>query len=142
MYILACTASGSSSLKVDKSVFDLSIYCYTSHGGSYSQVECMLEEYTRTELKQRQWTVAVNNVTPLPHKASFNVLWKMYTNGVAIMLSIHHDEGQFVVYEDVGHAASGTNRTEHGRFSTVNAAVQQLLQVCYESDSTWEWTVS
>jgi hypothetical protein len=99
----------------------------------------MLEEYTRIELKQRQWTVAVNDVTPLPHKASLIELWKMYTNGVAITLSIHHEKGQFVVYEDVGHAASGTNRTEHGRFSTVDTAVQQMLQACYEWDSTWEW---
>jgi hypothetical protein len=97
----------------------------------------MLEPQTRTALKQQQWTIVVSEVNRAPHQASLE-LWKMYANGVAVTLSIHDEEGQFVVYTSVGHAGTGTNRAEDGRFSTVDAAIQQLIQACYRWDRTWE----
>jgi hypothetical protein len=45
---------------------------------------------------------------------------------------------QFVVYADVGHAAAGTNRIEAARFSTLNDAVDQLIQECSLYDRAWE----
>lgn len=96
----------------------------------------MIEQHTRTALEQQQWTVVVNDVSPL--KASLVELWKMYANGVAVRLSIQDEEGQFVVYADVGHAAAGTNRIESGRFSTRNDAVVQLIQECSHYDRAWE----
>jgi hypothetical protein len=98
----------------------------------------MIEQHTRIALEQQQWTIVVNEVSPVPHQTSFIELWKMYANGVAVTLSIYDEEGQFVVYTDVGHAMSGSNRTESGRFSTINAALQQLIQACYQWDGTWE----
>ena len=99
----------------------------------------MLEEHTRTALKQRFWTIIVNDVNLILHRVSFIVLWKTYANGIAIMLSVQDEEGQLVMYTEVGHAASGTSRTESGRFSTLHAAVHQLIQACNEWDSTWDW---
>jgi hypothetical protein len=98
----------------------------------------MLEQHVRTALEQQQWTFVVKDVSPLPRQGSLIELWKMFANGVAITLSIYSEEGQFVVYEDVGHAASGTNRTEYGRFSTENAAVQQVIKACNRWDGIWE----
>jgi hypothetical protein len=105
-------------------------------------VDCILEEHTQIELKQRQWTVVSKDVNTVPQTHSFIVVQKMYINGIDVMLSIHYDENQFVLYRDLGHAASGTKRIIQGTFSTLNAAVQQMLQVCDEWDSTWEWTGS
>jgi hypothetical protein len=98
----------------------------------------MLDQQTRAALEQQQWSIDVNDVSPIPHKTSFVELWKMYANGVAVTLSIQHEQGQFVVYADVGHAAAGTNRIEYGRFSTLDAAVAQLIQACYQYDGAWE----
>ncbi len=64
----------------------------------------MIEEHTWTDLQQRQWICDVEDVNLIPQGASFVSLWKQYTNGVAIMLSIHSEDGQFVLYQDVGHA--------------------------------------
>jgi hypothetical protein len=97
----------------------------------------MMDEQTRTLLKQQQWTIVDKDVSLVTQKALFSA-WKQYANGVAITLSIHCEEDQFVLYQDVGHAASGTNRTNCGAFSTTNAAVQQLIQSCYDWDDTWE----
>ena len=97
----------------------------------------MIEEHTWTDLQQRQWICDVEDVNLIPQGASFVSLWKQYTNGVAIMLSIHSEDGQFVLYQDVGHAASGTKRTNCGTFLTADAAVHQLIQECYSWDNTW-----
>jgi|SRR5215213_5481246 len=99
----------------------------------------MLEEHTRTELEQRQWSVVSKDMNMVPEKHSFIELQKTYINGIDIRLSIQYGEGQFVLYKDLGHAASGTNRVIEGTFSSLNAAVQHMLQVCSEWDSTWEW---
>ena len=98
----------------------------------------MIEQHTRSALEQQQWIIVVNEASPVPHKMSLIELWKMYANGVAVTLSIQEEAGQFVVYEAVGHAMSGSNRTESGRFSTVNAALHQLIQACHQWDGTWE----
>jgi hypothetical protein len=98
----------------------------------------MIEQQTRTALEQQQWVVVINQVNPVPPKASLIQLWKTYANGLAVTLSIHDEAGQFVVYIDVGHAMTGSNRTEYGRFSTVEVAIQQLIQECYRWDRTWE----
>ena len=98
----------------------------------------MMQEHARTALEQRQWTCVTEDMNLIPQGASFVTLWKQYTNGVAITLSIHSEDGQFVLYEDVGHAASGTKRTNCGTFSTADAAVHQLIQACSSWDDTWE----
>ena len=98
----------------------------------------MLEEHTRQELERRLWIVVDENANISLQKATLLVLQKTYTNGVDVMLSIHYEEGQYRVYRDVGHAASGTNRTNQGTFSTVNTAVQALVEECYEWDLAWE----
>jgi hypothetical protein len=98
----------------------------------------MIEQHTRSALEQQQWTIVVNEASLVHHKASLIELWKMYANGVAVTLSIQEEAGQFVVYEAVGHAMTGSNQTESGRFSTVKAALQQLIQSCYQWDGTWE----
>lgn len=98
----------------------------------------MMEEHLRIALEQRQWTCVTKDVNLIPQGASLVSLWKPYTNGVAVTLSIHYEEGQFVLYEDVGHAASGTKRTNCGTFSTANTAIHQLIQACYSWDNTWE----
>ncbi|MBD1840062.1 hypothetical protein H6F78_04775 [Coleofasciculus sp. FACHB-64] len=97
----------------------------------------MIEENTRTDLQQRQWIFDVKDINLIPQGASFVSLWKQYTNGVAIALSIHSENGQFALYQDVGHAASGTKRTNCGTFSTADAAVHQLIQECDSWDNTW-----
>jgi hypothetical protein len=97
----------------------------------------MIEEHTWTHLQQRQWICDVEDVNLVPQGASFVSLWKQYTNGVAVALSIHSENGQFALYKDVGHAASGTKRTNCGTFSTADAAVHQLIQECYSWDNTW-----
>lgn len=97
----------------------------------------MIEEHTWTDLQQRQWICDVEDVNLIPQGVSFVSLWKQYTNGVAITLSIHSENGQFALYQDVGHAASGTKRTNCGTFSTADAAVHQLIQECYSWDNTW-----
>jgi hypothetical protein len=43
-----------------------------------------------------------------------------------------------VLYTDLGHSGSGTNRTENGRFSTLDAASNRLIQECSGWDRTWE----
>ena len=96
----------------------------------------MIEEPARTALEQQQW-ICTENENPIRQAAPSVELWKHYTNGVALRLSIYYEEGQFVLYQDVGHAASGTNRTNCGSFSTANAAVDQLIQACYSWDATW-----
>jgi hypothetical protein len=98
----------------------------------------MIDQDMRAALEQQQWTIVVNDVSPLPLKASLIELWKMYANGVAVRLSTQNEQGQFVVYADVGHAAAGTNRIEYGRFSTLKAAVDQLIQECSQYDRAWE----
>jgi hypothetical protein len=98
----------------------------------------MIDQQMRAALEQQQWTIVVNDVSPLPHKGSFIELWKVYANGVAVRLTTQNEQGQFVVYADVGHAAAGTNRIEYGRFSTLKAAVDQLIQECSQYDSAWE----
>lgn len=98
----------------------------------------MMEKHTRTALEQRQWTCVIEDVNLVPQEAPFVSLWKQYTNGVAVTLYVHYKEGQFVLYQDVGHAASGTKRTNCGTFSTANAAVHQLIQACSSWDNTWE----
>ena len=98
----------------------------------------MLDQHTRAALEQQQWTIVANDVSPLPLKASFVELWKMFANGVAVRLSVQDEQGQFVVYADVGHAAAGTNRIESGRFSTLNDAVDLLIQECSHYDRAWE----
>lgn len=100
-------------------------------------VNMMIEENTWTDLQQRQWICDVEDVNLIPQGASFVSLWKQYTNGVAITLSIHAEDGQFVLDQDVGHAASGTKRTNCGTFSTTDAAIHQLIQACYSWDNTW-----
>jgi hypothetical protein len=62
----------------------------------------------------------------------------MFANGVAVRLAIQDEAGQFVVYASVGHASTGTNRIEYGRFSTLNAAVDRLIQECSQYDRAWE----
>jgi hypothetical protein len=98
----------------------------------------MLDQQRRAALEQQQWSIDVNDVSPLPHQASLIELWKVYANGVAVRLSIQHEQGQFLVYADVGHASTGTNTIEYGRFSTRNAAVEQLIQECAHYDRAWE----
>ena len=98
----------------------------------------MIEENTRTDLQQRQWICDVEDVNLIPQGASFFSLWKHYTNGVAITLSIHSEDDQFVLYQDAGHAASGTKRTNCGTFSTAAAAVHQLIQECDSWDNAWD----
>jgi hypothetical protein len=107
---------------------------HTYHTG----VKCMLDQHRRAALEQQQWIIDVHDVSPLPHNASLVELWKMYANGVAVTLSIQNEQGQFVVYADVGHAAAGTNRIECGRFSGLDAAVDQLIQTCCLYDGAWE----
>ncbi|MBD2083416.1 hypothetical protein NDI49_14515 [Trichocoleus sp. ST-U3] len=97
----------------------------------------MIEENTRTDLQQRQWICDVKDINLIPQGASFVSLWKQYTNGVAITLSIYSEDGQFALYQNVGHAASGTKRTNCGTFSTADAAVHQLIQECDGWDNTW-----
>lgn len=97
----------------------------------------MFDEQTRTALQQRQWTCVTKNANLVAPESPLVELWKHYTNGVAVTLSIDYQEGQFVVYEDVGHAACGTKRTNCGTFATANAAVHHLLQTCYSWDDTW-----
>lgn len=115
--------------------------CFLSvrkNSNTLTGMECKIEQHTRTALEQQQWTIVVNDVCPLPLKASFVELWKMYANGVAVKLSIQDEQGQFALYADVGHAAAGTNRIQSGRFSTLNDAVAQLIQECAQYDSAWE----
>ena len=96
----------------------------------------MIEEHTRTDLQQGQWICDLEDVNLVPQGVSFVSLWKQYTNGVAITLSIQSENGQFVLYQDAGHAA-GTKRTNCGTFSTVEAAIHQLIQECDSWDNTW-----
>ena len=98
----------------------------------------MIEEQTRTALQERQWVVVDKNVNVVPPEGLVVELWKQYANGVAIALSIFYEGDQFVLYQDVGHAASGTNRTNCGAFPTVNAALHQLIEASYGWDSTWD----
>jgi len=98
----------------------------------------MLDHHTRAALEQQQWIIDVNDVSPLPHQASLIVLWKMYANGVAVRLSVQDEQGQFVVHASVGHASTGTNIIEYGEFSTLDAAVDQLIQACSQYDGAWE----
>lgn len=102
---------------------------------SYSHV--MFDEQARVTLEQQQWTCVTENVNLVSPEAPFVELWKQYINGVAVTLSIHYEEGLFVLYEDVGHAASGTKRTNCGTFPSANAAVHHLIQACYSWDDTW-----
>ena len=89
-------------------------------------------------LERQQWTIVINDISPVGHHALFTRLWKIYANGVSVTLSIQGDEGQFVLYTDLGHSGSGTNRTENGRFSTLDAASNRLIQECKGWDRTWE----
>jgi hypothetical protein len=98
----------------------------------------MLDQQRRAALRQQQWIVDVNDVSPLPHQASLIESWKVYANGVAVRLSIQVEQGQFVVYAAVGHASMGTNTIEYGRFSTLNVAVDQLIEECAHYDRAWE----
>lgn len=101
----------------------------------------MIEAQTRTALQERQWVVVdkhVNDVNVVPPEGPLVELWKQYANGVAIALSIHYEGDQFVLYQDVGHAASGNNRTNCGTSPTVNAALHQLIEASRSWDSTWE----
>lgn len=98
----------------------------------------MIEQQLRAVLEQQQWTLVVNTASPASPPTALAVVWKMYANGVAVTLSIHDEEGEFVVYTDVGHAGAGTKRTESGRFSSLDAATHHLIQACSQWDSTWE----
>ena len=89
-------------------------------------------------LEHQQWTIVVNDVSPVGHKTLFIKVWKVYANGVAVTVSVQHEQEQFVLYTDLGHSGSGTNRTENGRFSTVEAASHRLIQECNGWDRTWE----
>jgi hypothetical protein len=98
----------------------------------------MIEEQTRTALQERQWVVVDKNVNLMPPEGLLIELWKQYANGVAIALFLQYEGDQFVLYQDVGHAGSGTNRTNCGTFPTANAALHQLIAASYSWDSTWD----
>ena len=98
----------------------------------------IIDQFTRTALQQQQWTIVINEASPVPPRASLIELWKMYANGVAVTLSIQEEAGQFVLHTDVGHAMTGSNRVESVRFSTGDATVQRLVQECQQWDRTWE----
>ena len=89
-------------------------------------------------LERQQWTIVINDLSPMGHQALFTKLWKVYANGVTVTVSIQGDEGQFVLCTDLGHSGSRTNRTENGRFSTLEAASTRLIQECNGWDRTWE----
>ena len=89
-------------------------------------------------LERQQWKIVINDMSPVGHQAVFTRLWKVYANGVAVTLSIQLEEEQFVLYTDLGHAGSRTNRTENGRFSTLEAATNRLIQECSGWDRTWD----
>ena len=89
-------------------------------------------------LEHQQWTIVVNDVSPVGQKTVIIKAWKVYANGVAVTVSVQHEHEQFVLYTDLGHSGSGTNRTENGRFSTLEAASQRLIQECNGWDRTWE----
>jgi len=89
-------------------------------------------------LERQQWKIVINDMSPVGHQAVFTRLWKVYANGVAVTLSIQVEEEQFVLYTDLGHARSRTNRTENGRFSTLEAASNRLIQECSGWDRTWD----
>ena len=89
-------------------------------------------------LECQQWKIVINDLNPVGHQAVFTRLWKVYANGVAVTLSIQVEEEQFVLYTDLGHAGSMTNRTENGRFSNLEAASSRLIQECNGWDRTWE----
>jgi hypothetical protein len=97
----------------------------------------MIAQEIRSALQEQQWTIVVAEENP-PSQATLIELWKTFANGVAITLSVHHDQGQFVLYEDVGHAASGTKRTALDRCSTLDTAIQQMIQECRQWDRVWE----
>ncbi|HEY9748877.1 MAG TPA: hypothetical protein V6C63_09370 [Allocoleopsis sp.] len=101
----------------------------------------MIEAQTRAALQERQWVVVdkhVNDVNVVPPEGLLVELWKQSANGVAIALLVYHEGDQFVLYKDVGHAASGNNRTNCGTFPTINAALQQLIAASCSWDDTWE----
>ena len=98
----------------------------------------IIDQLTRIALEQQQWTITVNETNSVPSKAALIELWKMYANGVAVTLSIQEEAEQFVLYTDVGHAMTGSNRVESDRFSTGDAAVHRLVQECQQWDRTWE----
>ena len=89
-------------------------------------------------LEHQQWNIVINDLSPVGHQAVFTRLWKVYANGVAVTLSIQVEEEKFVLYTDLGHAGSRTNRTENGRFPTLEAASNRLIQECSGWDRTWE----
>jgi hypothetical protein len=97
----------------------------------------MIAQEIRSALQEQQWTIVVAEENP-PSQAPLIVLWKTFANGVAITLSVHHEQGQFVVYEDVGHAASGTKRTELDQSSTLDTVIHQMILECQQWDRIWE----
>jgi hypothetical protein len=97
----------------------------------------MIEQQMRDVLERQEWLIAVNEAGPGAEDRPLVELWKPFADMMAITISIQEEAGQFVIYEDVGHAAAGTNRLEYGRFSTAKAAIDELPQVCYRWDSVW-----
>ena len=89
-------------------------------------------------LEHQQWKIVISDLSPVGHQAVFTRLWKAYANGVAVTLTIQVEVEPFVLYTDLGHAGSRTNRTENGRFSTLEAASNRLIQECRGWDRTWE----
>ena len=88
-------------------------------------------------MEEQQWLIAVDEAGPRAENRAFVELWKPFADGVVVRISIREEAGEFVIYEDVGHSAAGTNRLEAGRFSTAEAAVEALIQACDRWDSVW-----
>jgi hypothetical protein len=97
----------------------------------------MLDQQTQNALREQKWLIAVNEAGPAGENGPLVRLWKPFADGVAVTVFIREEAGEFVVYEDVGHSAAGTNRIEAGRFSTTEAAVAELIEACQRYDRVW-----
>jgi hypothetical protein len=65
----ACAAKNPASTPVNARLYPIGAILIAEN-----YVEYMIEQHTRAALEQQQWTIVVNKVSPLPHKASLIIL--------------------------------------------------------------------
>ena len=97
----------------------------------------MIEQHIQDVLEQRQWTIIVNDVSPIARIESLIVLWKMYADHMTVTLTIREEDHQFKFYTDLGHW-TGTDRVASSKFSTLEAAMDHLVQECGRLDAMYE----